>query len=473
MKGRRRDLAQRVLPVRMRRVAVVALAEQARDVLVAMAQVGMVDLSGPLGSGDGAALEALRRLESARASGAAPAPALTLLAPDVAELERRGARELLAGEVELDRRKASAVQHGGFVVFVGWAPQPALPELAAAMTAMGAALVELQSPPGRQPPTLLAPAPRAEPFRPLITTYGAVPYEDLDPTPFVAITYCLMFGMMFGDVGDGILIVLGALALGRTRRPRLAGLRKVWPMIAAAGASAILFGFLYGELFGPTKVLPTLWLAPLDSPTRLLAVAIIAGIGLLLAGYLIGIVNRYREGGVLLALTADSGVPGLLMLSGGAVAALGVGAHVDWLKNLGLLVLAAAVVPLLLGLRAEAGRGATAILEVFIGLLDELLRLFSNVFSFARLAAFGLMHAAIGGVVLHAAGSLTGTAVGDVAAALTFAVGWTAAFALEGLVVTVQALRLEYYELFSRLFAREGRPFRPFRLPLIPTEETT
>ena len=96
---------------------------------------------------------------------------------------------------------------------------------------------------------------------------------------------------------------------------------------------------------------------------------------------------------------------------------------------------------------------------------------FSLQFSFARLAAFGLMHAAIGQVVLHAAGSLIGTPVGDVAAVVTFAVGWAVAFALEGLVVAVQALRLEYYELFSRLFVGEGRPFRPFRLPLLSIEE--
>jgi V/A-type H+-transporting ATPase subunit I len=242
-------------------------------------------------------------------------------------------------------------------------------------------------------------------------------------------------------------------------------------MIAAAGAAAVLFGALYGELFGPTKVLPTLWLEPLGSPTRLLGVAIVAGVGLLAASYVIGIVNRYREGGMLLALTADSGVAGLLLLGGGSVVALGAFTHATVLELAGLVIIAVAIIPLLLGLRAEAGSGPTAVLEVMIGLLDELLRLFSNVFSFARLAAFGLMHAAIGQVVLHAAGSLTGTPIGVVAAALTFAVGWTAAFALEGLVVAVQALRLEYYELFSRLFVGEGRPFAPFRLPLISTKE--
>jgi V/A-type H+/Na+-transporting ATPase subunit I len=431
----------------------------------------MIHLSGPLGSGEGPALEALRRLDTNHRGGAATSPALTREAPDVADLERSGARDLLAGEVELDRRKASALRHGDFLLFVGWAPRPALPRLGSSLEELGAALVELRTPRWRRPPTLLAPAPAADPFRPLLTTYGAVPYEDVDPTPFVAVTYCLMFGMMFGDVGDGLLIVLAALALGRSRHPRLAALRRVWPMIAAAGAATILFGALYGELFGPTRVLPTLWLEPLDSPTRLLAVAIVAGVGLLAAGYLIGIVNRYREGGMLLALTSEAGVPGLLPLVGGGVVALGVFTHAALLEPAGLFVIAVAVLSLLLGLRAEAGSGPTAVLEVLIGLLDELLRLFSNVFSFARLAAFGLMHAAIGQVVLHAAGSLTGTPVGYAAAALTFAVGWAVAFALEGLVVAVQALRLEYYELFSRLFVGEGRPFTPFRLPLISTKE--
>jgi V/A-type H+/Na+-transporting ATPase subunit I len=464
------QLAERALPVRMRRVAVVVAADRVRDVLVALAQTGMIDLSGPLGGGEGPALEALRRLEGT-GRGPVAQPALVLEAPDVPELERRGARELLAGEVELARRRASAVTHGDYLAFVGWAPQSALPGVEARLQEFGAALVELKAPRGRQPPTLLAPAPAADPFRPLLSTYGAVPYDDVDPTPFVAITYCLMFGMMFGDVGDGLLIVLAAFALRHTRHPRLAALRKVWAMIASAGAATILFGALYGELFGPTKLLPTLWLAPLDSPTRLLLVAIIAGVGLLAAGYLIGIVNRYREGGALFALTANSGVPGLALLAGGGAMAIGIATRTAWLEPAGLVIAGLAIVPLVLGLRADAGSGATAVLEVLIGLLDELLRLFSNAFSFARLAAFGLMHAAIGQVVLHAAGSLIGTPLGDVAAAATFAIGWSAALALEGLVVAVQALRLEYYELFSRLFVGEGRPFRPFRLPLISTEE--
>ncbi len=464
------SLPERALPVRMRRIAVVALDERLRDVLVALADSGAADLAGPLGNGEGYALEALRRLEGSR-RGEALRPTVTREPPDLGALERSGALDLLAGEVELQRRSTSALRRESFVLLVGWAPAPALPQLSARLQALGASLVELRPPRGQQPPTLLAPAPAADSFRPLITTYGAVPYHDLDPTPFVAVTYCLMFGMMFGDAGDGLVIVLGALALARSHHPRLQALRKVWPLIAAAGAAAILFGALYGEFFGPTGVLPTLWLAPLAQPTRLLVVAIVAGAFLLVAVYLIAIVNRWREGGALLALTSGTGIPGLALLVGAGLVVLGRTAHLQALQLLGLALAVISMIPLAAGLRAASGSGATAIGEVLIGLFDALIRLVSNVFSFARLAAFGLMHAAIGQVVLHAAGSLTGAPLGDLAGATLFLLGWAVAFALEGLVVAVQALRLEYYELFSRLFAGEGRPFRPWSLRLLPNEE--
>ncbi len=465
------ELSERIFPMRMRRVAIVAQASRARQVLVALAEAGTVEVSGPLGGGEGPALEALRRLEGRRPRCARALPALAPEPPDIAALELGDARGLLAGEVELERRRTCAVRHGQFALFVGWAPQPSLAELERRLEALGASLVALPVPRGQQPPTLLAPARAAEPFRLLLTTYGAVPYRDLDPTLFVAVTYCLMFGMMFGDVGDGLLVVFAALLLRRTRRPRLQALRRVWPLIAAPGLSAIAFGALYGEMFGPTKLLPTLWLDPLEEPTRLLTVAIVAGGGLLAAGHLIGIVNRWREGGAPLALTDSSGVAGAALLLGAALVALGVSVHVGVLEALGIGLALLALLVLAIGLHARIGPGATGLFELLIELLDALLRVFSNVFSFARLAAFGLMHAAIGQVVLDAAGSLTGTAIGDLAAALAFAVGWSLAFALEGLVVAVQALRLEYYELFSRLFVGEGRAFKPWSLPLLSIEE--
>jgi V/A-type H+-transporting ATPase subunit I len=115
--------------------------------------------------------------------------------------------------------------------------------------------------------------------------------------------------------------------------------------------------------------------------------------------------------------------------------------------------------------------GGVGLVEAGIELVDALVRVVSNLLSFTRLAAFGLMHAALGLVVLEAARSLWGTPVGVVLAAIVFLAGNAVAFSLELLVTGVQALRLEFYELFSRVFAGEGHPFAPWALPV--TEEVS
>ena len=111
-------------------------------------------------------------------------------------------------------------------------------------------------------------------------------------------------------------------------------------------------------------------------------------------------------------------------------------------------------------------RGAAAATQATIEVVDSLIRVVANVISFARLAAFGLMHAALAEVVWDATTALWGGAVGSVLAVVTFVVGNALTFALEALVAAVQALRLEYYELFSRIFAGEGQRFTPWHLPL-------
>ena len=463
-------MPERAFPLRMTRIAVVVPSSRVREVLVTLAELGAVDLAGPLGAGEGPALEALRRLE--RHGGAAPTiPTLAPGAPDVEQLERGGASDLLAGEVELERRRASGVEHGSFALFVGWAPEMTLDQVGRRLEPLNASLVLLPAPRRQDPPTLLAPARAADPFRPLLDTYGAVPYADVDPTPFVAVTYCLMFGMMFGDVGDGLVLLAAALALRASRRPRLAALRRAWPLLAACAGTAILFGVFYGELFGPTHVLPTIWLAPLDDPEKLIAAGLIIGVVLLCLGHAVGIVNRWREGGVRLALTSASAVPGLLLLLAAAALTAGVLAGSAFAVIGGGVLVLAALTAVATGLVAETGRGAAAAGEVLVGSLETLQRTLSNVLSFTRLAAFGLVHAALGAVVLKGAEALWGAPLPDLAAVLVFALGSSLAFALEGLVAGVQALRLEYYELFSRVFAREGRPFKPWRLSLLTNEE--
>jgi len=244
------------------------------------------------------------------------------------------------------------------------------------------------------------------------------------------------------------------------RPPALARLRHLAPFVICGGLAAMGFGFAYGELFGPTHVVPAAWLAPLDHPTTLLAVAIAAGAGLLAVAYVLGTLNRFREGGAPAALLATSGLAGALVYVG--LGAIGLG----WYEHARVGLVAGAVIAgcgLVFGYLGCAAAGGGAVQGV-IELFDAVLRIGTNTISFARLAAFGLTHAALGSVVWSGTTALwhRGAAFFVPAAAL-FAVGNAVAIGLEGLVAGVQALRLDYYELFSRIFVGEGRPFRPWR----------
>jgi len=188
----------------------------------------------------------------------------------------------------------------------------------------------------------------------------------------------------------------------------------------------------------------------------------------LLAGaYALGTVNRWREGGLPVVLYAPSGIAGSMLFLGLGLVAGGLGLHRAWLLAAGAVVAAAGLTLAFTGFFVEAGGGGSGVAQASVELFDVVIRLGSNLVSFARLAAFGLTHAALGAVVWDAAAGLwrQGGAIAW-AAAVVFVVGNALAFGLEALVAGVQALRLEYYELFSRVFLGQGRPFRPWHVPI-------
>ncbi|MFE0962814.1 V-type ATPase 116kDa subunit family protein [Streptomyces fungicidicus] len=469
--------AESVVPVRMRRVAVVAPEPALRETLVRIAEAGRVEIDLAGNGGPDVRGPAAARLQRLRAR---PGRAvLSAAPPDLDALEHEGRADLLEGEAQLEERLGSAVRHGAVAALAGWCPEAEVGATAARVAGAGGALVPLRTPRGVDPPTLLAGAAERPPihrqrravrrsFTPLVTTYGTVPYADLDPTLPAGIVYVVMFGLMFGDAGHGLLLIALALVLRAGRPRRAAALRPLWPFVAAAGLAATLAGVAYGEFFGPTGVLPVLWLAPVEEPTRLLAAAVGLGAVLLAVAYGAGIVNRRREGGPSAALYATSGVAGAAVYLG--LAAL---AGCVWLGQAAYGIVGASVAAVGLGLAgvgvyAGTAGGASGVVQTGVQLFDVVVRIGSNVVSFARLAAFGLTHAALGAVVWDGTTSLADRGAAGVAAAvLIFLFGNALAFALEALVAGVQALRLEFYELFSRLFESEGRPFRPWHLPVL------
>jgi V/A-type H+-transporting ATPase subunit I len=461
-------------PVRMCRVAIATLSAHLRPVLVRLARQGEVELAGEVPAPQGEANDALRRLDGAEpVTGTRRGVTLSVTEPDLHALEQQQARDLLAGEVELDRRRRMAVTQEDVSVLVGWTPEHQLEQLRSDLGEIGTAVVELAHPPGEIPPTLLRTAKVATPFRLLVDTYGVLPYSDVDPTAFAALAFVVMFGMMFGDVGHGLLLILLGLGLARVRGGPLARLRRPWPLLVAAGASGSVFGLLYGECFGPTGIVPTLWLAPLARPLSLLQAAVVVGSSLLAVSYFLGSANRWRERGAAAALYAEGGLAGGFMFAGVAIAVVGWVRGAPLEKAIGIVLAILGVCLLFIGTFVQAGRGLGGVTRGLVQIMDTVVRIGSNVISFTRLAAFGMTHAALSLVTLEGARHLSGGFTGWALAAVVFLVGTAVAMALEGMVATIQALRLEYYELFSRIFAEEGRPFKPFMLPVRSREEST
>ncbi len=412
------------VPVRMQRVALVVPREALRDMLALVREAGVV------------------------------------------EIDRTG-RDRPAVEGELDAYAGEAVTRSGVAALAGWMPTAEVPTLADRLTAVGAGVVPIPTPRGVDPPTLLHDGSGVRSaFTPLVETYGTVPYADIDPSVLAGLAYMLMFGMMFGDAGHGALLVAAGLLLRAGRPQRLARMQKVWPFVVGSGLVAIVFGLLYGEFFGPTGVIPVLWLSPLDEPVTLLAVALGVGAVLLAAAQVVGTVNRWREGGWPLAVSAPSGVAGGALLTGLGLVVLGAIAGLGWLIGLGALVMAGGVVLAFVGFLATSGGGGAGITQASVEVFDAVMRVGTNLVSFARLAAFGLTHAALGAIVWDGTTALWESAGALIVAAIAvFLLGNALAFGLEALVAGVQALRLEYYELFSRVFSSEGRPFRPWHVP--------
>lgn len=303
-------------------------------------------------------------------------------------------------------------------------------------------------------------------LRPLVTTYATVPYRDVDPTLFAAVSYMVMFGMMFGDVAHGLAVVaigLLALRIGASQRPAA---HRVAPFLIGSGIAATGFGFLYGEAFGPTGLVPTLWIRPLDEPETLLVAGLVVGAVLLAATFVIGTVNRWREAGPAVALYDASGIGGSLLFAGAAAFVGGTVGSIPWLSKTGIGVASVGALLTFVGLFAKAGPSPAGFAQALVEMFDTVLRLGSNTVSFTRLAAFGLTHAVLSEVTWDGTVSLWNrSGMLNIAAAIVlFVAGNLAAFTLGALVGAVQALRLEYYEMFSRLFTTQGRPFEPWHI---------
>ncbi len=343
---------------------------------------------------------------------------------------------------------------GALMVLVGWVPCRALPALTAALDQHFAQryVLTIREPALHEPspiPSLLSYPVWLKPYIPLVRSYGVPRYGEFDPAVLFAFSYVLLFGAMFGDVGHGAAL----MALSFLLRGKLAWLRAIGLL---AGASACAFGVLYGSVFGFEDLIQPLWMSPMHDATRMLELAILSGVGFIAATFLINVYNRLESGRLADALFDGHALAGLLFYVG---AVLGL-ANLLHGHNFGRWTAIASLGGLtLIALRhwrtSQAGV-AERILVTLIETLETATNLFANTLSFLRVAAFSLNHVALALAVFTLANSL-----GTTGHWITVAIGNVVIIALEGGIVAIQALRLMYYEGFSRFFSGDGVEFKP------------
>lgn len=326
----------------------------------------------------------------------------------------------------------------------------------------------------KQPPTKLKNFKLFKPFEMYVKMYGLPAYNELDPTWFVAITYSFIFGAMFGDVGQGLCLFLGGLFLYKKKKMDLAGI------ISCAGVFSVFFGFMYGSFFGFEEVLEPIWLKPMTAMTTLplvgrlnvvFVVAIAFGMGIILLCMIFNIINSIRTKDVEKTWFDSNAVAGLVFY-GAVVATIVLFMTGRKLPGTAVLIIMFGIPLILMFLKEPLtnlvkknpeilpadNKGPMFFVQSFFELFEVMLSYLSNTLSFLRVGAFAVSHAAMMEVVLM----LAGAANGGTPNWIVIILGNIFVSAMEGLIVGIQVLRLEYYELFSRFYHGNGREFRPF-----------
>lgn len=311
-----------------------------------------------------------------------------------------------------------------------------------------------------------------KPFELLLRMYGIPAYNEFDPTIFVAISYAFIFGVMFGDVGQGLFLVVGGFLLYKFKKMDLAA------VVSFAGVFSTMFGFLFGSVFGFENVIDALWLHPMKHMTQIplignlntvFIVTIAFGMGLTLLTMIFHIINGIKAKDMESIFFDANGVAGLvfygalvlcivLYMTGNPLPATIVLVVMFVIP----LIMIAFKEPIMAAIEKKAEifpkEKGMFFVQTFFELFEIMLSYFSNTLSFVRIGAFAVSHAAMMEVVLMLAGAENGGSPNW----LVVVLGNLFVCGMEGLIVGIQVLRLEYYELFSRFYKGTGKVFNPF-----------
>ena len=374
--------------------------------------------------------------------------------------------------------RSKALQHGNSFIIVGWVSSENAGEIKKRLTKIRSVELDFSDAKkelDKRPPVRLKNVFFAKPFEFYTEMYGVPKYNEIDPTTFVAITYIIIFGIMFADLGQGFILSIVGWLMWKIRK------MKIGKILLPCGISSMVFGTLFGSVFGFEHLLDPMYrsMGYKEKPFEVMAsentnliifAAIGIGVMLLIVAMFFNVYSSLKQKNYGRALFSTSGVAGILFYGSlvfGLVSEMFLGSHVMTAPYIiGLVVVPFILIffsePLTELVNGEKDWQPESwggyIVEKLFESIEILLSYVTNTMSFLRVGAFVLVHAGMMMVVFVLAET-----VGGAGYWVIVVIGNALVMVLEALLVAIQVLRLEYYELFSRFYSGEGRPFEPVR----------
>ncbi len=372
--------------------------------------------------------------------------------------------------------KKYAFVFGNSFYCVGWVPAKRVSSIVSKLQSFRGVEVETASPedvPEHEPPVRLKNFAFTRPYEYYVSMYGLPNYHDMDITFFVAIVYTFVFGVMFGDVGQGLILAVGGFLAYKLKKMELG------KILVPCGIASMAGGFVFGSVFGFEEALDPVYhamglkskpVSVMDSINGVLIFSIGVGVFLVVCAMVLHTVISIRKKQIGEALFSENGVTGILLYCAGASAIyafMGGPALIPKKILIPLIIVTALILfnkEILIGIvdkheNWKPDSISDFILQNLFECLEYVLSYFSNTLSFLRVGAFVIVHASMMMVVFTLAGD-TSTPKGIIVVIL----GNILVIALEGLLTGIQGLRLVFYEMFSRFHEGGGKPFNAVRL---------
>lgn len=312
-----------------------------------------------------------------------------------------------------------------------------------------------------------------KPFEIIVRMMGMPANSEIDPTPLAALTFVLVFGLMFGDLGQGLVLAATGLILKFiSKKKGREDLAQAGGILFICGLWAAFCGILYGSLFSSEHLIPALWIHPAENIMALFSVTILLGAVIIVVGLCVNIINALINADYPEAFLEKKGMAVLILYCAIVLMSVRYAAlkqsPASW--EIGAFIVLPLVVFSLRGVlgpvlyKAKAPHDlAEYITETVMDVVEMALGMFANTVSFIRVGAFALSHAGLS-IVTYTLAGMADPALKSVGAVAIIVFGNIFIIGFEGLICGIQSMRLEYYEFFSKFYKGDGVVFSPFVL---------